>query len=29
MPEIRQNIISRQWVIIATEHAQRPDQFRS
>ena len=28
MPEIRQNIISRQWVIIATERARRPDQFR-
>jgi UDPglucose--hexose-1-phosphate uridylyltransferase len=29
MPEIRQNIISSQWVIIATERARRPDQFRS
>ncbi len=29
MPEIRQNIISGQWVIIATERARRPDQFRS
>jgi UDPglucose--hexose-1-phosphate uridylyltransferase len=29
MPEIRQNIITRQWVIIATERARRPDQFRS
>lgn len=28
MPEIRQNIISRQWVIIATERGRRPDQFR-
>ena len=28
MPEIRHNIISRQWVIIATERARRPDQFR-
>jgi len=28
MPEIRQNIITRQWVIIATERARRPDQFR-
>lgn len=27
MPEIRQNIITRQWVIIATERARRPDQF--
>ena len=29
MPEIRQNIITRQWVIIATERARRPDQFKS
>jgi UDPglucose--hexose-1-phosphate uridylyltransferase len=29
MPEIRQNIITRQWVIIATERARRPDQFRN
>lgn len=29
MPEIRQNIITRQWVIIATERAARPDQFRA
>jgi UDPglucose--hexose-1-phosphate uridylyltransferase len=28
MPEIRQNIISRQWVIIATDRARRPDEFR-
>jgi len=28
MPEIRQNIISRQWVIIASERARRPDQFK-
>jgi UDPglucose--hexose-1-phosphate uridylyltransferase len=27
--EIRQNIITRQWVIIATERARRPDQFKS
>jgi len=27
MPEIRQNIITRQSVIIATERAQRPDEF--
>ncbi|MFQ5817873.1 MAG: galactose-1-phosphate uridylyltransferase [Terriglobia bacterium] len=27
MPEIRQNIITRQWVIIATERARRPEQF--
>ncbi len=29
MPEIRQNIVTRQWVIIATERARRPDQFRN
>jgi UDPglucose--hexose-1-phosphate uridylyltransferase len=29
MPEIRQNIITRQWVIISTERAARPDQFRA
>lgn len=28
MPEIRQNLISRQWVIYSTERAKRPDQFR-
>ena len=28
MPEIRHNIISREWVIIATERAKRPDQFK-
>jgi UDPglucose--hexose-1-phosphate uridylyltransferase len=27
MSELRQNIITRDWVIIATERAQRPDQF--
>ena len=27
MPELRQNIITRDWVIIATERAKRPDQF--
>lgn len=27
MPELRQNIITREWVIIATERAKRPDQF--
>ena len=27
MPEIRQNIITRQWVIIATERARRPHDF--
>jgi UDPglucose--hexose-1-phosphate uridylyltransferase len=27
MPELRQNVITRDWVIIATERARRPDQF--
>lgn len=27
MPELRQNIITRDWVIISTERAKRPDQF--
>ncbi len=27
MPELRQNFITRDWVIIATERAKRPDQF--
>jgi UDPglucose--hexose-1-phosphate uridylyltransferase len=27
MPEIRQNIATREWVIIATERAKRPEQF--
>jgi UDPglucose--hexose-1-phosphate uridylyltransferase len=27
MPELRQNIITREWVIIAKERAQRPHQF--
>lgn len=27
MPELRQNIITRHWVIIATERASRPDDF--
>ncbi|MBN2143845.1 MAG: galactose-1-phosphate uridylyltransferase, partial [Candidatus Aureabacteria bacterium] len=27
MPELRQNVITRDWVIIATERAKRPDQF--
>lgn len=29
MPELRQNLITRDWVIIATERARRPDQFVS
>jgi UDPglucose--hexose-1-phosphate uridylyltransferase len=27
MPELRYNVITREWVIIATERAKRPDQF--
>ena len=27
MPELRQNLITRDWVIMATERASRPDQF--
>ncbi len=27
MPELRYNIITREWVVIATERAKRPDQF--
>jgi len=27
MPEIRQNLVTREWVIIATERAQRPEDF--
>ena len=27
MPEIRHNLLTREWVIIATERAKRPDQF--
>ncbi|HUJ29944.1 MAG TPA: galactose-1-phosphate uridylyltransferase [Candidatus Acidoferrum sp.] len=27
MPEIRYNIVTREWVIIATERAKRPEQF--
>lgn len=27
MPELRQNIITRDWVIIATERAKRPEEF--
>ena len=29
MPELRYNVITREWVIIATERAKRPDQFIS
>ena len=28
MPEIRYNMITREWVVIATERARRPDEFR-
>src|SRR4030042_3411601 len=28
MPEIRYNVITREWVVIATERAKRPDQFK-
>jgi UDPglucose--hexose-1-phosphate uridylyltransferase len=28
MPELRYNVITREWVIIATERAKRPDQFK-
>lgn len=28
MPELRLNLITREWVIIATERAHRPDEFR-
>jgi UDPglucose--hexose-1-phosphate uridylyltransferase len=28
MPELRYNLISRDWVIIASERAKRPDQFK-
>lgn len=27
MPELRYNVLTREWVIIATERAKRPDQF--
>src|SRR5262245_14530031 len=27
MPELRQNLATREWVIIATERAKRPEQF--
>lgn len=27
MPELRHNVLTREWVIIATERAKRPDQF--
>jgi UDPglucose--hexose-1-phosphate uridylyltransferase len=27
MPELRHNVITREWVVIATERAKRPDQF--
>ncbi len=27
MPELRYNVITREWVVIATERAKRPEQF--
>jgi UDPglucose--hexose-1-phosphate uridylyltransferase len=27
MPELRQNFFTKEWVIIATEGAKRPEQF--
>ena len=29
MPEIRHNIITREWVIIATDRAEHPEEFAS
>ncbi|MBI4677860.1 MAG: DUF4931 domain-containing protein [Elusimicrobia bacterium] len=29
MPELRQNLATKEWVIIATERAHRPEEFRS
>lgn len=29
MPELRQNMATKEWVIIATERAKRPEQFKS
>ena len=29
MPELRQNLATKEWVIIATERAKRPEEFRS
>ncbi len=28
MPELRHNVITREWVIFATERAKRPEDFR-
>ena len=28
MPEIRQNLVTKDWVIIATERAKRPEDFK-
>lgn len=28
MPQLRQNIILKEWVIIATERAKRPEQLK-
>ena len=29
MPELRQNFMTKEWVVIATERAKRPDQMAS
>lgn len=29
MPELRQNLLTREWVIIATERAKRPEEFKT
>jgi UDPglucose--hexose-1-phosphate uridylyltransferase len=29
MPELRHNVLTREWVIIATERAKRPEEFVS
>lgn len=29
MPELRQNMVTKEWVIIATERAKRPEQFKA
>jgi len=29
MPEIRQNIATKEWVVISTERAKRPEDFKT
>ena len=29
MPELRLNLVTREWVIIATERAKRPEEFKA